>query len=120
MIGSGWLFSAYYAAKIAGPAAYFSWVITAVITLLLGLFLAEIACHYPKRGLMARLLVISHNKEFAFVCTITTWLGLTAIIATEAAGSVQYLSSLSSTISTYLFDTALHQLTHLYPSHFKM
>ncbi|MBK2027315.1 hypothetical protein IB643_04005 [Allofrancisella guangzhouensis] len=31
MIGSGWLFSSFYAAKIAGPAAYIAWLITAFI-----------------------------------------------------------------------------------------
>jgi amino acid transporter len=113
MIGSGWLFSSYYAAKIAGPAAYVAWILTSGIILILGLCLSEIACNYPKRGLMARLLVISHNKEFAFVCTIATWLGLTAVIATEAEGSIQYLSSLSETIRPYVFDVGLQQLTHL-------
>ncbi|MCF6775878.1 APC family permease [Thiotrichales bacterium 19X7-9] len=113
MIGSGWLFSSFYAAKIAGPSAFLAWLVTAVIILILGLCLAEISFNYPKRGLMARLLVISHNKEFAFICTIATWLGLTAVIATEAEGSIQYLSSLSATISPYLFDTVTHQLTHI-------
>ena len=111
MIGSGWLFSSYYAAKLAGPAAYIAWALTAFIILILGLSLAEISFNYPKRGLMARLLVISHNKEFAFICTIATWLGLTAVIATEAEGSIQYLSSLSPAISSYLFNSSLHQLT---------
>lgn len=113
MIGSGWLFSSYYAAKIAGPAAYLAWLLTAFIILTLGLCLAEISFNYPKRGLMARLLVISHNKEFAFICTIATWLGLTAVIATEAEGSIQYLSSLSASIRPYLFNSTLQQLTLL-------
>ena len=111
MIGSGWLFSAYYASKIAGPAVFVSWLLTSFIILLLGLSLAEIASSYPKNGLMARLLVLSHSKEFAFVCSISAWLGLTAVIATEAEGSVQYLSSISATIGFHLFDQARHQLT---------
>lgn len=113
MIGSGWLFSSYYASKIAGPGAYIAWILTSIIILILGLSLSEIASRYPKRGLMARLLVISHSKEFAFVCTITTWLGLTAVIATEAEGSIQYLSSLSQTIKPYIFNNQINQLTHL-------
>lgn len=113
MIGSGWLFSSYYAAKLAGPSAYIAWLLTAVIILILGLSLAEISFNYPKRGLMARLLVISHNKEFAFICTIATWLGLTAVIATEAEGSIQYLSSLSPAISSHLFNSSLQHLTAL-------
>ncbi|KEI35033.1 hypothetical protein FRA_43c11100 [Francisella sp. W12-1067] len=111
MIGSGWLFSSFYAAKIAGPAAYIAWIITSIIILVLGLSLAEISFNYPKRGLMARLLVISHNKDFAFICTIATWLGLTAVIATEAEGSIQYLASLSDTVSTYLFNPGHGSLT---------
>ena len=95
MIGSGWLFSSFYAARLAGVGSYLSWILTSLLILILGLCLAEIASNYPKRGLMARLLVISHNKELAFICTISTWLGLTAVIATESEGSVQYLSSIS-------------------------
>lgn len=113
MIGSGWLFSAYYAAKIAGPGAFFAWLLTAGVILVLGLSLAEIAFTFPKRGLTARLLVISHNKDFAFICTIATWLGLTAVISTEAVGSIQYLSSLSPTMSHYLFDASVHKLTQV-------
>ncbi|WP_325099846.1 APC family permease [Allofrancisella guangzhouensis] len=78
---------------------------------MLGLSLAEISFNYPKRGLMARLLVISHNKDFAFICTIATWLGLTAVIATEAEGSIQYLASLSDTASAYLFNPDHSSLT---------
>ena len=111
MIGSGWLFSSYYAAKIAGVDAYISWVFAAIIVTLLGLCLAEIVTIFPKRGLMARLIVLSHNKEFAFIFTVATWLGLTAVIATEAAGSVQYISTLSTKLRPIIFNIAKHQLT---------
>ncbi len=111
MIGSGWLFSSYYATKIAGPSAYISWIITCVIILLLGLCLAEIATIYPKRGLMARLLAISHNKDFGIICALATWLGLTAVIATEAEGTIQYLSSVSPALGQHVFSLATRQLT---------
>ena len=111
MIGSGWLFSSYYAAKGAGASSFFSWIVTSVIILILGLCLSEIASLHPKRGLMARLLVISHNKDFAFICTISTWLALVAAIATEAEGTVQYVSSLSKTLGPDIFNAATHSLT---------
>ena len=111
MVGSGWLFSSYYAARIAGSGSIFAWVLTSLFILILGLCLAEVASTFPKRGLMARLLVISHNKEFAFICTIATWLGLTAVIATEAEGSVQYLASISASFGHGLFVD--HQLSTL-------
>lgn len=110
IIGSGWLFTAYYAAKIAGLGAFSSWLITGIIILVLGLALAEIATIHPKMGLMARLLSLSHNNEFAFISTIATWLGLTAVLATEAVSTLQYLANIS-TIGPIIFSAASHQLT---------
>ncbi len=43
MIGSGWLFSAYYAAQYMGPVSLVSWVLGALMSLVLALLLAEIA-----------------------------------------------------------------------------
>lgn len=113
MIGSGWLFSAYYASQIAGPLVFFSWVFTSILILLLGLSLSEIATNYPKNGLMVRLLVFSHSKEFSFICSASAWLGLTAVIASEAVGTVQYISSISVKVKSVLFSETLHQLTQL-------
>ena len=56
IIGSGWLFASYKAAKFAGPIAILSWVIGAFIALLIALLLAEIATMFHKEtGLFARL-----------------------------------------------------------------
>lgn len=41
MIGSGWLFGAFHAAKIAGPYAIWSWVVGAIIIMLVALCFAE-------------------------------------------------------------------------------
>jgi len=43
VIGSGWLFGAYHAARIAGPFSIWSWVVGAVIILLIALCFAELA-----------------------------------------------------------------------------
>ena len=40
MIGSGWLFGAYHASKLAGPLAIWSWVVGAVIIMLIALCFA--------------------------------------------------------------------------------
>ena len=42
MIGSGWLFSALYAAQLAGPAAIISWIIAAFIGGVIALVFAEL------------------------------------------------------------------------------
>ncbi len=94
IIGSGWLFAPYNAAKVAGPAAMFSWLIGAGIVLLLALCFAEIAALYPKRGLSAIIPTLSHNKYFGFPFAVANWLGVIAVIGLEAVGTIQYLINL--------------------------
>lgn len=43
MIGSGWLFGALHASKIAGPLSLWSWIIGAVIIMFIALCFAELA-----------------------------------------------------------------------------
>ncbi|GMA96722.1 hypothetical protein GCM10025881_35460 [Pseudolysinimonas kribbensis] len=50
IIGSGWLFGAFNASKIAGPAAIFSWLIGGVLILLLALTYAELGPMFPVSG----------------------------------------------------------------------
>src|ERR1700684_1364116 len=50
MIGSGWLFGALNAAKIAGPAAIISWVIGGIAVLLLAFVYAELSTLFPRPG----------------------------------------------------------------------
>ena len=96
IIGSGWLFAAYYAAQYAGPASLLSWVIGACIALLLALLLAEITTMYKVRGLFSRLLSISHNnKDFGFIVAISNWLGIVIVIPSEATATVEYLASVT-------------------------
>jgi amino acid transporter len=104
MIGSGWLFSAYYASQYIGPASLFSWVIGAVISLMLALLLAEIASTFKDKALFSRLITISHNNpDFGFVIAIAGWLCMVLIIPTEAAATIQYLSTFIPSIADYLF-----------------
>ncbi|QGP60105.1 APC family permease [Piscirickettsia salmonis] len=111
IIGSGWLFAAYYTAKAAGPASILAWVITAIIILVLGVALAEIAAQYPKRGLLTRAVTISHGKDSGFIFALANWLGIVAVIPTEAEGSVQYIANLSPALMSMLFNTQTSQLT---------
>ncbi len=112
MIGSGWLFSAYYAARYIGPASFFSWAIGAVLALVLALLLAEIAGIFQDKALFTRLITISHkNADFGFVVAISGWLSLVLVIPTEASATVQYLStsipSLTSHLMAYQHHTPL-------------
>lgn len=50
MIGSGWLFGAWRAAQIAGPAAIISWVIGMVVILFIALSYSELGSMFPEAG----------------------------------------------------------------------
>lgn len=50
IIGSGWLFGAWKAATIAGPAAIFAWVIGMVVILFIALSYSELGAMFPVAG----------------------------------------------------------------------
>jgi len=109
MIGSGWLFSAYYAARFIGPASIISWAIGAGIALVLALLLAEIAGLFSADALFIRLLTISHdNADLGFIIGISGWLGLCLVIPTEASATIQYLSSITPALGDMLLLDGKH------------
>ncbi len=111
MIGSGWLFAAYFAAKAVGPASYITWCIGAGLALILALLLAELASMFKQKALFSRLLVISHdNIDFGFVVAISSWLGMVIVIPAEAAATIQYLSTAYPKMTPYIFYGHEHTL----------
>ncbi|MCP4476311.1 MAG: APC family permease [Gammaproteobacteria bacterium] len=104
MIGSGALFSAYYAAKFAGGVSILSWIIGAALALLIAFMLAEISTMYHQRGLFARLLSFSHHRDFGFVFAVSVWLGVVLTMSSEAVATIQYLSTISPSWKPYLFN----------------
>lgn len=103
MIGSGWLFASYYAAKETGPASILSWVVGAFFALILALLLAEIATMFSVTGLFSRLLTLTHNRDYGFIVAISNWLGVLIVVPSEAEATVQYLSTVSPKITPYIF-----------------
>ncbi len=95
IIGSGWLFGAFHSAKIAGPAALAAWIVGAVALLLVALTIAEVGSLFAQSGGIARYLEYTHGSLSGFLSGWINWLGIVACLPTEAAASVQYLSSLS-------------------------
>lgn len=106
IIGSGWLFAAYYASKDAGPASIISWIIGAILTLLMALLLAEIASFYPLTGLFGRLMVLSHNKDIGFVFAASNLISIIILIPLEAESTVQYISTVFPRLTDYLFQNS--------------
>ena len=111
ILGSGWLFAPYLAAQYTGAASIFSWIIGALLSLLLALLLSEINSMYQERGLIARVLTISHHRDFGFVVAISNWLGMVITISSEATATVQYIGSAFGKAQKILF--ANHHLTFL-------
>ena len=104
IVGSGWLFASYKAAKFAGPISIISWVIGAVIAMLTALLLAEISTiHHKETGLLARLLTITHNKDYGFIVSSSNWFAAIVAIPAEAEASMQYLVRAFPQLSDDLF-----------------
>ncbi|MEN9390771.1 MAG: hypothetical protein RL017_68, partial [Pseudomonadota bacterium] len=93
IIGSGWLFASYNAAKFAGPIAILAWIFGAIIALLIALLLAEVATMFHKeKSLFSRLLAISHNRDYGFIIAISNWCSMVVAIPAEAEATMQYLA----------------------------
>lgn len=107
IIGSGWLFACYYAAKFAGPSSILSWIIGAFIALILALLLAEVATMYQERGLLSRLLTITHNKDYGFIVAVSNWFAMIVLIPSEAEATVQYFSTFHPYLNRHLFVNGL-------------
>ncbi len=95
IIGSGWLFASYNAAKAVGSMAFVSWIIGAILALVLALLLAETATMFKERAFFARILTLSHkNTDYGFVVAISNLMGLILVIPSEASATIQYLSGI--------------------------
>ena len=92
MIGSGWLFGAYYTAQLAGPAAIISWIIGGVLVMLLALSFSELGTLLPFDGGIARYTHFSHGGTVSFCMTWLAWLSCVAVAPTEVQAILQYSS----------------------------
>lgn len=93
IIGSGWLFGAYQATKIAGPAALFSWIIDGCCMLFLVFSFVELGSMMPRVGGMVKYMEYTHGSFAGFMNSWANWLAIISVIAVEAVASTQYLSS---------------------------
>ncbi len=90
IIGSGWLFGALYASQIAGPAAVFSWVIGAVMIMMIGFVYAELAVMFPVAGGIIRFPHYSFGSFASFSSGWISWLAAAAVTPIEVLATLQY------------------------------
>lgn len=93
MIGSGWLFGAFHAAKLAGPWSIASWVLGAVIIMLIALCFAELATMFPRSGALVHMSHSSHGPGLGRVWGWLLFLAYVPIPAVEAEAVVTYANS---------------------------
>lgn len=92
IIGSGWLFAPLYAAKIAGPAAIFSWMIGGMAAILIAFTFAELSTMMPVAGGTAHIPQISHGALISFVMSWIAWLSSLMMAPVEVQAVMQYAS----------------------------
>jgi amino acid transporter len=90
IIGSGWLFGAMTAAGLAGPAAILSWIIGAVMILIIGLVYAELGTMFPLSGGVIRFPHISFGGFASYTVGWVTWIAAATVAPIEVEGALQY------------------------------
>ncbi|HST48721.1 APC family permease [Jatrophihabitans sp.] len=90
IIGSGWLFGALEASELAGPAAIFSWVIGAVMIMIIALVYAELGTMFPVSGGVIRFPHISFGSFASYTMGWVTWIAAAAVAPIEVEGALQY------------------------------
>lgn len=90
MIGSGWLFSPFISAQIAGSNALISWVIAAIFMLFIALPLCELGAMFPVSGGLSNYPTYTHGREVGFLFAWTTWLSYLVMTPIEIQAILQY------------------------------
>jgi len=93
VIGSGWLFGAYHAARIAGPLSLWSWVVGAVIITLIALCFAELAALFPRSGALVHMSHASHGEGLGRIWGWMLFLAYVPVPAVEAEAIVTYANN---------------------------
>src|SRR3954469_15761999 len=90
IIGSGWLFGAFNTSSVAGPAGIFSWLIAAVMIMLIGLTYAELGPMFPISGGVVRYPHLVWGSFASYSLGFITWISTAAVPAIEVEGALTY------------------------------
>src|SRR6478735_2762427 len=90
IIGSGWLFGALTSAQLAGPAAVFSWVIGAVMIIIIALVFAELGTMFPVSGGVARFPHLAYGSFASYTTGWILWVAVATTAPIEVEGALQY------------------------------
>jgi amino acid transporter len=90
IIGSGWLFGAFGAAQLAGPAALIGWIIGGVAVVILALVHAELGAMYPVAGGTARFPHLAFGSVAGISFGFFSWLQAVTVAPIECFAVMQY------------------------------
>lgn len=102
IIGSGWLFAPLYAAKIAGSAAIFSWLIGGCAAMLVALTFAELSTLLPVAGGTAHIPQLSHGVFASFILSWIAWITALMLAPIEVQAVLQY--------AAFYFPSLVHEV----------
>ncbi|HEY2579163.1 MAG TPA: APC family permease [Streptosporangiaceae bacterium] len=90
LIGSGWLFGAFYAATAAGTAALLGWGIAAIMVIVIALVHAELGGMYPVAGGTARFPHFAFGSVAGSSFGFFSWLQAVCVAPIECFAVMQY------------------------------
>ncbi len=90
VVGSGWLYAPFEAARHAGPASTLAWVIGGGLMLIMGFCLAELACAFPLSGAGAQVATATHGRGMALVNIWLLYFSYVTTPSIEATSIVTY------------------------------
>lgn len=93
IIGSGWLFGPLQVSQVAGPLSVVSWIIGAVIILLIALCFSELASLFPRSGALVHMSHASHGVGLGRIWAWLLFLAYAPIPAVEAEAVVTYANN---------------------------
>jgi amino acid transporter len=93
VVGSGWLFGAFHASRLAGPLSIWSWIVGGVIILLIALCFAELAALFPRSGALVHMSHASHGDSLGRIWSWMLFLAYVPVPAIEAEAVVNYANN---------------------------
>jgi amino acid transporter len=92
IIGSGWLFGAFFASQAAGTAALLGWIIGGIAVLILALVHAELGGMYPVSGGTARFPHFAYGSVAGISFGFFSWVQAITVAPVECYAALTYLS----------------------------
>jgi amino acid transporter len=92
ILGSGWLFTAFYASQHAGPASLLGWLLAGIAMIFVAFVFAELNAMLPVMGSSTRIPQMTHGTLTGFMYSWIIWLCYASIGPTEVQAILQYLS----------------------------